>query len=354
MLRKHIDYTLPLFLIIILSGIVGCVRPAGADIAPQVAQLPTFTVTPSETFVPTVTLTPSETAIVLVTEVTATATATPTATPTLTPVQNFLAQSAQEATIAPDVVVNEFQLTATAIVAGATATIDAQFTATALAAGIGLPTQIPTVDLVATQAASFVVTPNVAPTNSIAVVVVPGADCIHEVRAEDRSLYRLSLAYGLTVNEVATVNGIINPDIISVGQRLTIPGCGTTGGIPPATSTPIPTIVSSFSVGTTGSQTGGATSAVFVVPPDGDCSWGTTVIFPSGCPTGVTTSALTTDGTGTGGATAGTASRRHTVQQGESLFAISLQYGVSMSEIAALISITNVDYIDLGDVLLIP
>lgn len=352
MLRKHIDYTLPLFLIIILSGIVGCVRPAGEDVAPQVAQLPTFTVTPSETFVPTITLTPSETAIVLVTEVTATP--TQTATPTLTPVQNFLAQSAQEATVAPEVV-NEFQLTATAIVAGATATIDAQFTATALAAGIGLPTQTATPDLIATQAASFVVTPNVAPTNSIAVVVVPGADCIHEVRAEDRSLYRLSLAYGLTVNEVATANGITNPDIISVGQRLTIPGCGTTGGVPPATSTPIPTLVSSFSVGTTGTQTGGATSAVFVVPPDGDCSWGTTVIFPSGCPTGVTTSSLTTNsGTGTGGATAATASRRHTVQQGESLFAISLQYGVSMSEIAALNGITNVDFIDLGDVLLIP
>ncbi len=354
MLRKHIHYTLPLFLIIILSGIVGCVRPAGEDIAPQVAQLPTFTITPSETFTPTITLTPSETGIVLVKEITATS--TPTQTPSLTPVQSFLAQSAQEATTPTVVGVNEFQLTATAIVAGATATIDAQLTATALASGIGLPTQTSTPDLVATQAAAFALTPNVAlPTaNSVAVVVVPGADCVHEVRAQDRSLYRLSLAYGLTVNDIATANGIINPDIISVGQRLTIPGCGTTGGIPPATTTPVPTIVASLPT-SGGTQTGGATSSVFVTPPDGDCTWGTTVIFPSGCPTGLTSSASAiTAQSSTGGATAITASRRHTVQQGESLFAISLQYGVSMSDIVALNGITNVDLIDLGDVLLIP
>ncbi|MGV2434393.1 MAG UNVERIFIED_CONTAM: hypothetical protein LVT10_05555 [Anaerolineae bacterium] len=65
---------------------------------------------------PTITLTPSETGIVLVKEITATS--TPTQTPSLTPVQSFLAQSAQEATTPTVVGVNEFQLTATAIVAG--------------------------------------------------------------------------------------------------------------------------------------------------------------------------------------------------------------------------------------------
>jgi LysM repeat protein len=40
------------------------------------------------------------------------------------------------------------------------------------------------------------------------------------------NLYRISLHYGLSYHTVAAANGIINPDLIAVGQRLTIPAEG--------------------------------------------------------------------------------------------------------------------------------
>jgi putative chitinase len=40
-------------------------------------------------------------------------------------------------------------------------------------------------------------------------------------------LFRISLYYGLSYHTVAAANGIINPDVIYVGQRLTIPAEGT-------------------------------------------------------------------------------------------------------------------------------
>jgi LysM repeat protein len=37
------------------------------------------------------------------------------------------------------------------------------------------------------------------------------------------NLFRISLHYGMTYQAVAAANGIINPDLIYVGQQLTIP-----------------------------------------------------------------------------------------------------------------------------------
>ncbi|MBN1310951.1 MAG: LysM peptidoglycan-binding domain-containing protein [Anaerolineae bacterium] len=44
------------------------------------------------------------------------------------------------------------------------------------------------------------------------------------------TLFRIALRYGLTVQELASANGITNPDSVSVGTVLTIPCGGTTGG----------------------------------------------------------------------------------------------------------------------------
>lgn len=71
--------------------------------------------------------------------------------------------------------------------------------------------------------------------------IPPGEDCVHEIRLGD-TLYQLSLAYGLTVNDIARASGITNPDQIAVGQHITIPECGTTGFIPPPTSIPAPSV----------------------------------------------------------------------------------------------------------------
>jgi LysM repeat protein len=168
-------------------------------------------------------------------------------------------------------------------------------TATAMGPQISLPTFTPTIDPFAT------VSPFATPTSG---VVLTGGDCIHEVSAGE-NLFRLSLRYGVLVNDIARASGVTNVNLISVGQKLTIPGCGTTGVFPPPTSIP------AVSTGTTGT---------------------TTVITPVPSAGGVT----------------------HIVQQGETLFELSLQYGVPVNTIAAANGIVDVNRIFLNQELIIP
>jgi LysM repeat protein len=120
----------------------------------------------------------------------------------------------------------------------------------------------------------------------------PEAECpaTHTVQTGE-NLYRIALRYGLTYQELASANGITNPDAIALGAVLTIPGCG---GV------------------SDGGQSGGTGSQ------------------------------------GSGGETL------HTVQAGENLFRISLQYGVSVQELAQYNGITNADAISVGQVIRIP
>jgi LysM repeat protein len=189
--------------------------------------------------------------------------------------------------------IDPLDMTATVIIGLATSDQALRLTATACALGLCGPTATPFVPGVATAAP------------------IPGSDCIHEVRAEDKNLYRISLRYGVTVDAIvaATTPRILNPDLISIGQRLTIPGCGTTGAIPPATSTPSPV-------------------------PGGGVIVATTTPFTSG-----------------GGATAGTT---YIVKQYDTLFSISMQTGVPVQSIANANGIQNINLILIGQTLVIP
>lgn len=125
-------------------------------------------------------------------------------------------------------------------------------------------------------------------------------DCIHEVRAGE-NLFRLSLRYGVTVNDIARASGVSNIQLISIGQRLTIPNCGTTGVYPPPTT----------------------------VPPSGGGNTGNGTVFPGNV--------------------------RHVVQQGETLFQISLRYGVTVADIMAVNpTITNANLILMTSEIVIP
>lgn len=189
------------------------------------------------------------------------------------------------------------QITATFIVAGATGTAEAYVTQTAIASGLVFFTPTPP---------PLLLTPPV--TNPTPGVVVSGVDCIHEVRVEDRNLFRISLYYGLDVQQLAAANGLVNPNLIVVGQKLVIPGCGTSGNFPPATSIP------------TGDLSGQGTG---------------------------------TTGTGTGTVTG--AGNVYVVQQGDTLFKISLATGVPVMSIAAANpSITNINLIVIGQQIVIP
>ncbi len=246
---------------------------------------------------------------------------TPTETPTPEPTFDLIpeeteaveeAQSAQDLlmsdtggpfpteTPTPIVVAQQdnFSLTATVFVLSVTQTQEASLTQTAIALGLGA-TETPFVTPFPTGSGVF-------PTNtSQAPIAPPGSVCIHDVQVGD-NLFRLSLRYGVSVNQLAAANGITNIQLIFVGQDITIPGCGTTGVYPPPTAQP-----------TGGLGTGGFGTPEFPSQSVGICS-------------------------------------QHVVQQGETLFQLSLRYGVSVNSIAAANGISNINVITMTDVLQIP
>lgn len=325
-------------LLLILLATAGCFQAVGGDLsATDVAQAaPTFTLIPSETPIPTdpPTETPmpeptdepelpeqtetftggaSESAMLLLSP--QAIAQEPTIDPLLLTVTAIYAgEEVQEqpqqqdpvviATNTPEPeVLDPIAMTATHIVERATQTAAAPLTAIALTQNPVLPT--------ATEAAPVDQQPGAT--------LVPGADCIHEVRATDRNLYRIALNYGLTIQQIANASGIVNPDLIYVGQKLTIPGCGVTGARPLPTSTPRPGV-------TPGTGNTGAVPAMTFTPiPDGQA------LPPSGS---------------VGGS--------HTVMQGETLFQISLQYGTTVHAIAAANGISNINLIYIGQQLVIP
>lgn len=90
------------------------------------------------------------------------------------------------------------------------------------------------------------VPPTAAPTTPVP--VTPGAPppagaVVHIVQRGD-TLSRLAAQYHTTVQAIATTNGIVNPNLIFVGQRLTIHPGGGVGPVPtaqpPGPTTPLP------------------------------------------------------------------------------------------------------------------
>ena len=154
--------------------------------------------------------------------------------PTTDPNAGFTIQQA-------DGSLDPLEMTATFIVGQATDQAAIPITQTAQAL-IGIPT--------ATAAPLFATA-----TVEGSVPVGNGVDCIHEVTATDSNLYRISLIYGVTPQQIANASGLPNMNLIYVGQKLTIPGCGNTGVVPPATSIPD---------GSTGG-TGGPVGSTYVV-----------------------------------------------------------------------------------------
>lgn len=248
--------------------------------------LPTETINPFQTIDPTRFMTPVQVAMLPVQQLDPIL-----QTATQLAIQAGMGGGLQQfgATQAPAVLqIDPLLLTATAVIAGATETAAAPLTQTAQAIFGPSPTPgivVPTVGIITPPPGVF---PTATPSGPI-----PGiGDCIHEVQRTDRNLFRISLAYGLTVQQIAAASGIVNPSLIYVGQRLVIPGCGTTGFRPPPTSTPT------------------SANPQFPINP------GTNVCGPV-----------------------------YIVNQGDTLFQISLRCGVPVMTIAQLNGITNINLI---------
>lgn len=71
--------------------------------------------------------------------------------------------------------------------------------------------------------------PTATPTALTAVAATPttgGSEVIHVVQPGE-NLFRIGLKYGFTASELASYNNIVNPTLIYVGQKIRIPGNGT-------------------------------------------------------------------------------------------------------------------------------
>jgi len=304
-----------LMMLLMLSG---CFQPAGTGLEATIGaqEAPTL-IPPTETLVPTsdtlvlpatpttpddVIFAPSDTPIPSPTPIIPTDTPTlvpPTLEPSFTPFQSLNLFSptpppGTEVALAQEI--DPLAQTATAIVEGATQTAEAPMTLTAAflfqppspTPGFGFATEVP----------GFATS---APLPGA--TLIPGTDCIHQVRAEDQNLYRIALRYGSTVEDIARASGIVNPNIISIGQRLTIPGCGTLGVTPPPTDTPL------------------------------------------------NTNATTTTNPNT---TSGTVGQTYVVHTGDTLFALSIRFGVSVESLASANGLSNINMIYIGQTLNIP
>ena len=174
--------------------------------------------------------------------------------------------------------------------------------------------------------------------------IPPGEDCVHEIRAGD-TLFQLSLAYGVTVDAIAEASEITNPDRIAVGQHITIPECGTTGFIPPPTSIPTATI---------DPDTIPATSepAELEIASADD----TRSALIAQAQEALLDNALSNPADEFSAQLAGeaTPSGTYTVQQNDTLFEIATQFGTTVEVLAALNDITDVDSLNAGDILQIP
>jgi murein DD-endopeptidase MepM/ murein hydrolase activator NlpD len=174
----------------------------------------------------------------------------------------------------------------------------------------------------------------------------PPSLTIHVVQ-RDENLFRISLLYGTTIEELAQLNGIADPASLQVGQRLLVPATpGQTAvalHVVQAGET-LPSIAALLGVdATTLATANGITDAgaIYVGQP---------LIIPA-APNAASVDAAASVPSG---APVNGESVFHIIVEGETLFQIATQYGVTVNEVVEANSIDDAGLIFPGQQLLIP
>jgi len=108
-----------------------------------------------------------------------------------------------------------------------------------------------------------------------------GPGVVHTVRAGE-TVYRISRFYGTTVNAIAQANGLVNPDLIHIGQQLTIP-CASSSGSSSGGGAPVfpiyfpPYQVNYYPPSGNAPQAGGSCATFRAISPTDGLVWGTNV-----------------------------------------------------------------------------
>lgn len=178
------------------------------------------------------------------------------------------------------------------------------------------------------------------------VTPAPTSGTRYTVKAGD-TLYAIARRYGVTIQQIASANGISNVNLIRVGQVLVIPG-KSGGGSTPAPTPPTTTVRYTVKRGDTlyaiARRYGVTVSQLASANKISNVNLirvGQVLVIP-GKSGGTTTPPPTTT------------TRRYTVKAGDTLYAISRRYGVSIQRIASANSISNPNLIRVGQVLVIP
>jgi murein DD-endopeptidase MepM/ murein hydrolase activator NlpD len=170
---------------------------------------------------------------------------------------------------------------------------------------------------------------------------------IHVVQRGE-TLFRIAQRYGVSVNELARLNSINNPGNILVGQRLLVPSdenpLPQTHIVQPGET--LATISALY--GLTQEQLASLNS---LTDPNQIYIGQALVVAASSAPTAVANLPVEA---APSPAEPAASPLIHVIQRGETLFRIAQQYGVSMNDLAQANSITNPEFIYAGQQLIIP
>ena len=176
-----------------------------------------------------------------------------------------------------------------------------------------------------------------------------GVGQTHVVRSGE-NLFRIALRYGVSVQALASINGISNPTMIYVGQRLVIPAYGNPTDAPQPTSTPVPPTNTPLPPTNTPLP---LTDTPTPQPTD-TISETADLPQPTLTVTETETSPLPTNTPEPPTSTPAPKPAMHTVAAGENLFRIALRYGLTTAQLAAANGIVNYSRVYVGQVLRIP
>lgn len=172
----------------------------------------------------------------------------------------------------------------------------------------------------------------------------PAGVTIHVVQ-RDENLYRISLAYGTTVDELARLNGIPDPASIEVGQRLLVPANGVVSG-QAQTHVVQPGETLRGIADLYGLTVEGLAAANNIADANS--------IYVGQALTVASASAPATDIAPPVEPESPPPSLVYIVQPGETLFRIATQYGLTVNEVAQANSISDPTLIYAGQQLMIP
>ncbi len=182
-----------------------------------------------------------------------------------------------------------------------------------------------------------------------------GSGQIHVVQPGE-NLFRIALRYRVSVQALASINGISNPALVYVGQTLIIPAYGDPASTPQVTDTPILPTSTPQAASAPILPTSTLAPEVDIPTPQPTVPISDTTSLPEPGPT-VSETVVTVTPTSTPLPPTSTPAPRptqHTVAAGENLFRIALRYGLTTEQLAAANGILNPSSVRVGQVLRIP